>query len=195
MKSSKQAIREHIKKQRMALSESQKHQAAIGAWLQVINLPEFEKANHIGCYVATRGELETRPILQTILKLGKTSYLPIVKPKESLLAFYRYDLNKKMKLNQYGILEPIPNGTNHIDAQSLDLVLVPLVAFDNECHRLGMGKGYYDRTFAFRKTQKRPLLIGLAYSFQNVFDLPTDPFDIDIDIVVTNQKTYKNPAI
>ena len=87
------------------------------------------------------------------------------------------------------ILEP-QDKAKKILAEDLDLVITPLLAFDAKGHRLGTGGGYYDRSFAFlySNMKKKPLMIGLAYSFQAAECLPTDPWDIALDGVITEEK-------
>ena len=78
-------------------------------------------------------------------------------------------------------------------ARQLDVVIAPLVAFDESLNRLGMGGGYYDRTFAFRKRARvlrRPVLIGVAYSFQRVDRLQPENWDVPLDVVITEKESY-----
>lgn len=193
MKSTKQSIRTHVKTLRSKLSETQIHHAAIGVWLQLMNQSFFKSAKNIACYMPMNNELDTKPILQSLNRMDKNTYLPVIGKNQRKLSFYRYTLSQKMHRNQYGIIEPVTITNDCIPPEKLDLVLMPLVAFDDNCHRLGMGKGYYDQTFAFCKSSPKPLLVGIAYPFQNVYNLPTDEFDVDMDYVITNQQVYKKP--
>lgn len=189
----KQSLRQRIKKLRRTLTSSQRHDASIAVWLRVIEQPFFKEAQHIGLYMPIQGELDTRPILQTASLNDKHIYLPIVKPEASILHFYHYTLKMKMALNQYGILEPPEQIAERIAPENLDLVFVPLVAFDAACHRLGMGKGYYDRTFAFCQHATKPMLVGLGYAFQEVPLVPTTDTDIVLHKIVTHQSIFENP--
>jgi 5-formyltetrahydrofolate cyclo-ligase len=83
-------------------------------------------------------------------------------------------------------------------ARELDLILLPLVAFDESGQRLGMGGGFFDRSLAFlawRQHWRKPHLIGLAYDFQKVAALPREPWDVPLDAVVTDQNVYVTPAV
>ena len=97
-----------------------------------------------------------------------------------------------MKENRFGIKEPIDGSPS--SAQTLDLILIPLVGFDQRGNRLGMGGGFYDRTLAFKlKTPQRPNLIGLAHECQRVEHLETDPWDIPMTGILTSHKSIKIP--
>lgn len=95
--------------------------------------------------------------------------------------------------NRFGIPEPIASADNHLAAEQLDVVLAPLLAFNKNGARLGMGGGFYDRTFAFKKdTQgtKKPWLVGVAYDFQASDDFVTEPWDVPLDLIITDQGSY-----
>ena len=116
--------------------------------------------------MALPGEFNTRPLIEACWKAGKTVYLPVVagKTEEKTLEFARYLPEDPLEANRYHILEPGPQAPR-IAAYALDLVVLPLVAFDLKGNRLGSGSGYYDRTFAFLPEAhlKKPLLLGLAF--------------------------------
>jgi len=123
--------------------------------------------------------------LQTALQAGKTCCLPILSPTaENQLIFIQVDEHSEYTKNKYGILEPIAcSSATIIPACELDLVLVPLVGVDKKGHRLGMGAGFYDRSFAFKKQNKnnKPHLMGLAYDFQYINHIPNEAHDIALD--------------
>lgn len=99
-----------------------------------------------------------------------------------------------MAANRFGIPEPPITSGGLLPARQLDLVLVPLLGFDDECNRLGMGGGFYDRTFAFlrfRRHLRRPFLLGFADEAQHVPSLPAKPWDVRLDAVVTNHALMK----
>jgi 5-formyltetrahydrofolate cyclo-ligase len=118
------------------------------------------------------------------------------------MAFFSYYPGDLLIKNHYGILEPDPKNSKICSPENLDLVLVPLLAFDNQHNRLGMGGGYYDKTFAFLKNSKnletkipsKPYLLGLAYSFQYQTKLPLESWDIPIDDVWVLEVGLKNPG-
>ena len=102
-----------------------------------------------------------------------------------------------MYKNRYGIPEPAhPNKARNFPLRSLDLVLMPLVGFDTQGNRLGMGGGYYDRSFAFLHRHshwRKPHLMGTAYEFQRLSKLDAQPWDVPLDAIVTEANLYKVP--
>ena len=140
--------------------------------------------------MAFRDEVNAMPIIQAIWQANKICYLPVLQ-KNKHLFFVRYDENDSLTLNHYGIFEP-SDLSKKISTQNLDMVIVPLVAFDATGHRLGTGGGYYDRTFSFLQQSylHKPYMLGLAYAIQQADHLPTDLWDKALDGVVTEKKVY-----
>ncbi|OGT41789.1 MAG: 5-formyltetrahydrofolate cyclo-ligase [Gammaproteobacteria bacterium RIFCSPHIGHO2_12_FULL_37_34] len=151
-----------------------------------LQLDLFEHSQHIACYTPFRDEFDSIPVIQKIWQANKLCYLPILTEKKELF-FVRYNEGDKLITNRYSILEP-HNTLRRIQAQDLDMVVTPLVVFDTDGHRLGTGGGYYDRTFAFlrqNEKHKKPWMVGLCFSIQQAEQVPTDPWDINLQAVVT----------
>jgi len=182
-------IRQTIKQARAKLDAGFQFAAGHAVRDQLMDLPAFQAAKNIACYLAYAGEVPTQPLIDYIWQQNKTCYLPVLKTTpEKHLTFHAYHQDAQLMPNQYNIDEPV--ATAEIAVTDLDLVLVPLVAFDKNCHRLGMGAGFYDRTFALRKQQETPLLIGLAYELQKVPELIPEDWDVAMDFVVTEKRVY-----
>jgi 5-formyltetrahydrofolate cyclo-ligase len=158
--------------------------------------PSFLNSQRIACYIAVDGEIDPAPLLKQAWKMGKSIYLPVLVPFcENRLWFAPYQPGCKMRLNRFGIPEPVSSRRHMISASDLDLVLTPLVAFDTYGNRLGMGGGYYDRTFAFlrrRQYWKKPLLLGIAYELQKVKKLTSQKWDVPLYGTVTEAALYLN---
>jgi 5-formyltetrahydrofolate cyclo-ligase len=110
------------------------------------------------------------------------------------MLFCRYDPVTPTKRNHLGILEPNTGVSSQAPAWTLDAVIVPLLAFDDEGFRLGWGGGFYDHTFAFTRqypNQPRPWLIGIAYEFQHMETLPHAAHDVRLDLVVTDHRVLE----
>lgn len=157
---------------------------------QVINHPLFLESQSIAAFFAHNSEMDPSLILEIALKADKICYLPIISTHlHHHLIFCKIDKDTLYYPNQYGILEPKPKDASQlIPSWQLDLVLLPLVGVDNQGHRLGMGGGFYDRTFAFKNNQKKPCLIGLAYEMQCVNSIPFDHHDIPLDGLATENE-------
>ncbi len=146
-----------------------------------------KNALHIACYFASGYELDMQPLIHTIWQEKKHCYLPILcSKKEAALSFVLYQERDELKLNKFNIFEPHSSESNVFPLEKLDIVFLPLLAYDLQGHRLGSGGGYYDRTFySIKQTSKKPLLIGLSFSQQQVETLPHDDWDVLLDGVLT----------
>lgn len=151
----------------------------------------FLASQNIACYYGREDEFDCMPIIEEIWRAQKRCYLPVLsRTRENSLDFYHYEHQDTLRLNKYNILEPLDTLT--ISPDQLDLVIVPLVAFDLQGNRIGMGAGYYDRTFSFLKDTniKKPILLGLAFDYQQVEALPYDQWDIPLNAVLTEKNLY-----
>ena len=137
-------------------------------------------------------EADTSELNNYLWDINKHLFLP--KIKQGRLLFSSYSKDQKLSLNDYGIPEPEHNDEKLIQAEWFDLMFIPLVAFDSKCNRIGMGGGYYDKTLAFKKGgefKNKTLLVGLAYEFQKIDSIEKNAWDIPMDAIITEDKTYK----
>lgn len=185
------SIRQYMRQQRNALSPQQQLQAAQKMSAILLKQPWFQRANHIAAYLANDGEMDPIVVCEKAKYRDKRLYLPSIQgQRKGLMGFYS-DSGPKVK-NKFGIMEPNSKLCSSINAKKLDVVLLPLVAFDNKGGRLGMGGGYYDRTFEFLRSAqlKKPKLIGLAHELQRVESLPLESWDIPLDAIITDKGIY-----
>ena len=191
-----QTLRRHLKKARRSLDPGTAAQAQRAALRRLKRLSCFRDARRIAAYVGSNGEIDPMPLLTAAAERGKRAYLPVLHPfRPGRLWFSRWRPGERLLPNRFGIPEPTRRHDQLLPARRLDLVIVPLLAFDADCHRLGMGGGYYDRTFAFLNQRvhiRRPLLIGLAHELQHVDSLDPQPWDVPLDAVVTAQRIYRH---
>lgn len=181
-------IRQNIRQQRLLLTASQQEMHAKKALEHIENHPFFIQSQHMAFYVANQGEIDPEPLMKKALSLGKNCYLPILHPTlQNQLLFMPYHDNEKMIKNRYGILEPPFVSDNIIFPWCIDIIFTPLIAYDDKGNRLGAGKGYYDRTFAFLMDQQRKSskLIGMAHELQHVSSIKPEPWDIPLSAVLT----------
>ncbi len=172
------------------MSARYREQAGLAAAKLFVNLPFFQ-AEYIACYLPTEHEFDTQPIVNILSQSTRRCYLPMITEQKSV-QFSRYVAGDSLVANQFGILEPSEQ-IEVIAPEKLDVVLMPLVAFDNYGHRLGMGGGYYDRTFNFLQHQpkRRVKMIGIAYALQQADSIVSDPWDIKLDGVITEKGYIK----
>jgi 5-formyltetrahydrofolate cyclo-ligase len=184
----RQDIRKIIRLKRSQLSHHARLQASLEITHYISNTLWFRRSKRIAFYQAVRGELDPAHLMHCAWKMHKTCYLPICHPlHQSRLLFAPYFPDDLLQPNRYGILEPSIKKNTLCKPFALDLVFMPLLAFDANGNRLGSGKGYYDRTFGYLRRFKhsfKPLLVGLAYNFQEVEHLLAQPWDIPLDKII-----------
>lgn len=184
-------IRQQLRAKRRALSVKQQRVCADQLATILCKERFFLRAKRIGIYLANDGEIDPGAILATALKAGKSCFLPILHPlKKNSLYFGQYDPTTQMVPNRFGIPEPKFNSAQIAPPWSLDIILMPLVAFDREGNRMGMGGGYYDRTLAFMAEGNRlkPKLIGLAHGCQEVDNISQQSWDIPLHLIATDRE-------
>lgn len=183
-----------MRARRRALDPSEQTACALAVAENVAQLPVFRRARRVASYIAVNGELSAEVLTDWARAMGKQVYLPVLLPyRHNRLWFVADAGNAPMRANRFGIPEPTNLGERLRSLRCLDLVLTPLVAFDAYGNRLGMGGGFYDRTFAFLRTTpswRRPAMLGIAYDFQKVACISTRNWDIPLMGVVTNEGIY-----
>jgi 5-formyltetrahydrofolate cyclo-ligase len=188
-------LRQQFKAYRNRLSEQSLKQHSQQILRQVTNFKPFRQSRHIAFYHAVHGEIDPKPLLDTALRSGKTPYLPILRRDSRIgLWFAPYHHNSKLIQNRFGIPEPVVTHRQLIKPWALDMVFVPLVAFDRHGHRLGMGGGYYDRTFAFKLQRSHltgPKMVGIAHDLQYRDSIESNPWDVPLDNVITETQRYQ----
>lgn len=185
-------IRQQALQERQRLSFYQQKKAAAALCRQLAKLAVYQQARSIALYLSSRSEIGTRPVLEMAWRDGKTCYVPVIHPwRPHHMVFVRYQRGQRVVRNRWGIDEPALSA-DRIKPWQLDLVLVPLVAFDLNGRRLGMGKGFYDRAFEFRQRGvRKPVLLGLAHDQQlATCSLPVTHWDVNLDRVATPSRAY-----
>lgn len=149
-------------------------------------LNQYRYAKRIALYHALNGEVDLGNIWRSAPLHGKYCYFPVV-TKEGTLLFLPATPASNFYTSAYGILEPEAEHHHAISPEALDLILVPLVAFDKQCTRIGMGKGFYDRALAAHRPK---LLIGVAYEFQHYPYIEPQSWDVQLDAIATEKTIY-----
>ncbi len=189
---SRQYIRQYIRDLRNALSETEQTQAAYEIVQQCASNLAIQKAKSIAVYLSNDGEIDTAPLIKWLWQQNKKLSLPVLHPfSKGQLLFLEYSPSTSLVYNKYQILEPKLDKTKIILLSEIDLILTPLVAFDDAGNRLGMGGGYYDRTLSnWAINNKNSMPIGLAHSCQHVQQLDAESWDIPLPQIITPKKTW-----
>ncbi len=194
MATEKSELRRTLRARRNALSVEEQRRAARHLATKVVSTHLFLTSRRIACYLPNDGEIDTRFVIEHIHRLRKTCYLPVLsRLSHDRLWFAEAAPETPLRLNRFGIPEPVVPVHGLVRAQQLDLILMPLVGYGDHGQRLGMGGGFYDRSLEFlrhRHRWRKPHTIGLAYDFQRVNGLEADPWDIPLQGVVTDQAVY-----
>jgi 5-formyltetrahydrofolate cyclo-ligase len=189
----KRRVRRLLKSQRRKLSPKELLSARQGLAMQARQYRQLLRCRRILSYSPISGEIDPQLITAN---LSAEIFLPkITHFRNGAMQFFSHgfsysDKSNTLLGNSLGIAEPMA-GKSRIEPRQLDAVLVPLVAFDRNGSRLGMGAGFYDRAFAFKRNSgasKRPLMVGLAHHFQEVQQLSTDPWDVPLDAIITDNE-------
>ena len=183
----KAELRSRLIEQRSSLHPHQRAQADRRICAHLLRLLEERDYVDIAAFIPFRGEPDLRAALSVIAESGRRIWLPCIDGR--CMRFCRWRPGEPMTDNRFGI--PEPPRTSECEIERLELVLTPLVAFDGNGTRLGMGAGYYDRAFECLRLDPDagPWLVGVAYAMQQVDSLPADPWDVPIGAVITDRGT------
>jgi 5-formyltetrahydrofolate cyclo-ligase len=188
------SLRQSLRHTRRLLSPRQQRDAAIALHHALAGQRFFRSAKRLAFYQAIDGEIDPSLLLAEAQSRGQACFLPLLHPfRHGCLLFVRYREGDPLQPNRWGIAQPRLLAHRLVSPRWLDVVLVPLVGFDADGNRLGMGKGFYDRTFGFRArtARRRPWLIGLAHECQRVEALQRQAWDVPMDAIVSEQRCYR----
>lgn len=189
----KRALRRSLRHQRRALSEHEQRLAAQRLCQRLKTLPEIRRARRLSLYLPVNGEIDPTPLIPWLRQRNVNIYLPVLRPfSANRLWFVAYRPDTPMIKNRFGIWEPdvrfSAQRRNRLPTWALDTLIVPLVGFDANANRMGMGGGFYDRSLAFmHRPGPSPTLIGVAHACQQVASLPVEPWDVPLQVVVSDQ--------
>lgn len=190
----KSELRRRLRALRNALPAEDQRLAAAQLASHLVSTRLFLVSRRVACYLPNDGEIDTNPVIARIWRMRKTCYLPVLsRLSHDRLWFAPVKPGLELAPNRFGIPEPVVKARDLVRAQELDLILMPLVGFDDRGNRLGMGGGFYDRSLEFlrhRARWRKPHVLGLAYDFQRVNGLAPDAWDIPLQGVVTDRAVY-----
>jgi len=185
----REQLRRQLRQRRRALPAAERA-AAARSFARILQRHRLLRPGcRIAAYLAHGSEADLSDVIALARRRGCKVYLPaITNQREGRMAFVRYDPDAALRINRHGIREPDPRQARRIGVRQLDLVLVPLVGFDERGWRLGSGAGYYDRALRHLRGARhwrRPRLIGVGYEFQRVPRLEPAPWDVPLDALLT----------
>lgn len=179
--SSRVIIRKKMQDMRLHVPQEQQKKAALCIGQHIHASPLYQQAQHIAFYYPMRGEVNLDWLWKSAQQEEKYIYFPIMQADQTLQFFLTHDKTVFQK-NKCSVLEPIIGEESPIPIDVLELILVPLLAFDQDKNRLGMGAGYYDKTLV---NASNPQCLGIGYDFQRVDHIDAMPWDIPLHWVVT----------
>ena len=191
---SRAQLRKQLRQQRRQLSPFAQRQAALGLYRQLAHHPLFRRARDIALYLPADGEIDPGLLLRAARKRGKRVYLPVLSrwPKQRM-TFQAVRPNQSMVRNRFKITEPRAQRAWQRPTWALDLLLLPLVGFDDKGGRLGMGGGFYDRNLSYlarRSCWRTPTRLGVAHECQRVDTLALSSWDVTLHGTVTDKQWY-----
>lgn len=192
---SRPQLRRLLRKARRSLNRAEQRQAAQGLYRQLAQDPLFRRARHVSLYLPMDGEIDPRLLLREAQRRGKKTYLPVLSAwPRTKMVFQRVKPGERFRPNRFRIPEPRIDARKQRKIWALDLILMPLVGFDDQGGRLGMGGGFYDRSLAYqarRKAWQKPVLLGLAHECQKVGKLAVASWDVPLQGTVSDRRWYR----
>lgn len=187
LKEQKKAIRKEMRAKKSLLPDNVRSSLSLKIAEKLLAMDEIANAGTILLYASLPDEVDTESLLRRLSDRregDKRIILPVVEGEYLLLKEY---IPEEMETGYCNISEP--GGDESTDPSEIDLAIIPGVAFDSNCNRMGRGKGFYDRLLPFLKCRK----IGLGFNFQIVPQVPCEEFDKPLDMVITDTAIYQLP--
>lgn len=179
------------KRKNMKKDDAKKNSEKIISALK--DLEAFKKSSNIMIYLSFNNEVDTYKLMEYCLQTGKKVIVPFcIKKERKIIPSEVIDPDKELRLNSFGYKEPEEEKIREVDAQEIDLVIVPGVVFDTNGNRIGFGAGYYDRFL--KKLKSSATTIALCYDYQIIDRVPIDKFDIPVKCIITEKRIVRNCA-
>jgi len=181
----KSLLRRSAIRARRAMSDEARDKASSIICHRVIHSHEFMSCESLACYLPLADEVDATEVIHRAWCAKKRVFSPVTDTRGNMV-FRQLTPNTELERNNFGLLEPVSG--SFVAAKAIDLVITPVVAFDDQRHRIGMGGGYFDRCFHFLKHRRkwlRPKLLGIAFDCQKVEKIVSNPWDIPLYQVIT----------
>ncbi len=189
----KKKIRARLLRKRDSIPPELKVQKEAAIEKRLFELEEFKRATRLMAYVSFRSEVDTTRFLQDVINSGKKLVLPAVDSRHKVLRLYEIKETSELEYGYMGILEPGVREDRAVALSDVDLVIIPGAGFDLKGNRLGYGGGYYDKLLSLSPGPQSPphLLVALAFEEQIVDEIPSEPHDIKMDIIITDNRLIR----
>ncbi|MBI4682113.1 MAG: 5-formyltetrahydrofolate cyclo-ligase [Nitrospirae bacterium] len=202
----KKKIRARLLRKRDSIPPEQKVLKEEAIAKRLFALEEFRKAKILLAYVSFRSEVDTTRFLQDVINSGKKLVLPVVDSRHRVLKLYEVKETSELEYGYMGILEPGVKEGREVILSDIDLIIIPGAGFDLKGNRLGYGGGYYDKLLSGTKDQEpgtskkepapnpqppTPFLIALAFEEQVSEEIPSEPHDIKVDMIITDKRLIR----
>ncbi len=188
----KARLRDQMKKKRDSISAASREIKSRSIASEVRKLGVYTKARTIMLYMNIGSEVATKEMIEMALKDGKKVLIPFLgKTKKNIRAAKIVSLEKGLVKGAFGIMEPEPRLCRAVPEENVDMVVVPAVAYDLSCRRIGYGGGYYDR---WLKKVPEKARVGVAYDTQVVKEIPDCRGDVKLNMIVTETRVIKRKA-
>ncbi len=188
----KKEIRETILQEKIKFSKAIVKEKSLAIFDTLKETDFYKNANNIMVYITLENENEvpTEPIIDDLLNKGKRIFIPLTvhKTKELIVSELK-DVEKDLKVGNFGVMEPKKETTRPVDPSILDIVIVPGVVFDKKGYRIGHGAGYYDRFLP--GLSKKTTTVSLAFDMQLIDKVPTERHDIAVEYIITEKQFIK----
>lgn len=192
--------RRRLRALRRDFPDDQRRTAGHAIRRELERLHVWRPGRRVALFLGMPDEVDLRPSFPTAWRRGVRLFVPrILSLRRGAMTFVPLERDARLRTNRFGIEEPEVSPARRVNALQLDTILVPLLGFDADCHRLGMGAGFYDRALQRRgrspdSSFRHPRLIGIAYEVQRVERIEPAPWDVALDMVVTERGVYRRPT-
>lgn len=182
----KRDLKLSLRAERIQMSERAVREKSLRVYRQLIEMPAYQLARCIACYVSIKNEVDTKTVIQKAIDSGKQVGVPVTR-EDGDMNFQAIAGLSDLRPVHYGLREPVPDSQKVLLSHTIDLILIPGIAFDRRGHRIGSGGGYYDRFLA----RTEAVRIGLSYAFQITDRVPAEPHDVKMDLIITEDEVIK----
>ena len=182
----KSDLKRSLRAERTQMSERVVREKSLCIYRQLIDMPAYQLARRIACYVSIENEVDTRTVIQKAIGSSKQVGVPVTR-EDRRMDFQAISELNDLRPVHYGLREPVPDPKMVLLPHTIDLILIPGIAFDRHGHRIGSGGGYYDRFLV----QTEAVRIGLSYDFQIIDRVPAEAHDVKMDWIITENEVIR----